>query len=113
MKDLLRDSLEEQILQDAMDGDTTVLNELLNMLPAYIIHGSLSDARQEAFKDIEFHSSPYMISTSDGHDIDYTYYDSERDAYETFEYMKSYESDVRLYELTPYNEYEVIKSYVS
>lgn len=53
---------------------------------------------------------PYAISTSDGHDEDWTYYDSELEAHETFEYMKSYETDIHLYKLND-DEYEVIDSW--
>ncbi len=57
----------------------------------------------------------YAISTSDGHDEDWSYYDSEEDARNEFERMKEYESDIHLYEYghiggDEYN-YEVIDSF--
>ena len=54
---------------------------------------------------------PYAISTSDGHDEEWTYYDSEWDAKERFEYMKSWESDIHLYKYSVEYGYEVIDSW--
>lgn len=64
-------------------------------------------------KDIlsEFLRPPFAISTSDGHDEDWTYYKSELEAHETFIYMQGYESDIHLYELNENGEYEVIDSW--
>ena len=53
----------------------------------------------------------YAISTTDGHDIEWEYWDSKVEVYERFEHMKSYETDIHLYELTDRNEYEVIDSW--
>jgi hypothetical protein len=107
----MRDALEDQIIQDGINGDTTVLAELLSLVPIHLIYGALSDELQEKFKMVEIYSQPYAISTSDGHDEDWTYYDSEREVYERFEYMKEYETDVHLFKLTLNNEYEVIDSW--
>jgi hypothetical protein len=54
---------------------------------------------------------PYAISTSDGHDEDWTYYASELEAHETFIYMQGYESDIHLFKLNYNFEYEVIDSW--
>lgn len=54
---------------------------------------------------------PYAISTSDGHNEEWEYYKSEWDAKERFEYMKSWESDIHLFELNENGEYEVIDSW--
>ena len=56
---------------------------------------------------------PYAISTSDGHDEDWTYYKSELEAHETFIYMQGYESDIHLYEYNYELGYEVIDSWCS
>jgi len=53
----------------------------------------------------------YAISTSDGHDEDWTYYDSEKDAYDTFIYMQSWETDIHLYKFSVEFGYEVIDSW--
>lgn len=50
MKDLLRDALEEQILQDANSGDTTVLAEILSKFDDRYIFGCLGDEQQAKFK---------------------------------------------------------------
>lgn len=50
MKDLMRDLLEAQILEDARDGDTTVFAELLSLVSDEIIYGSLSDEAQDSLK---------------------------------------------------------------
>jgi|DEB0MinimDraft_12_1074336.scaffolds.fasta_scaffold01732_5 hypothetical protein len=52
MKDLLRDELESQILQDSIKGDTTVLAEILNQLPDKYIYNCLGDAEQAKFPDL-------------------------------------------------------------
>lgn len=64
-------------------------------------------------KDItsEFNRPPYAISTSDGHDEDWTFYQSELEAHETFIYMQGYESDIHLFKLNHNFEYEVIDSW--
>ena len=46
----MRDLLETQILQDAKDGDTTVLAEILNSLKDKHIYGALSDVNQNKIK---------------------------------------------------------------
>ena len=60
--------------------------------------------------DIDF--DDYAISTSDGHDEEWTYYKNAKEAYDTFEYMKSYETDIHLFMLNERHEYEVIDSWV-
>jgi len=50
MKDLMRDLLEEQILQDAVDGDTTVFAELLSLVGDKLIYDSLDDENQDKVK---------------------------------------------------------------
>tara|TARA_R110000796_G_scaffold251010_1_gene381456 strand:- start:532 stop:918 length:387 start_codon:yes stop_codon:yes gene_type:complete len=51
MKDLLRDALEGQILQDAISGDTTVLAEILLKLTDRYIFGCLGDDLQGELQD--------------------------------------------------------------
>tara|TARA_Y100000389_G_scaffold19390_1_gene16812 strand:+ start:417 stop:728 length:312 start_codon:yes stop_codon:yes gene_type:complete len=47
----MRDLLESQLLQDAIEhNDTTVLAELLSMLPDHVIYNSLSDDNREHFE---------------------------------------------------------------
>lgn len=46
MKDIMRDLLEEQILKDAIDGDTTVFAELLSLIDDELIYGSLGEENQ-------------------------------------------------------------------
>lgn len=46
MKNLLRDTLEEQIIQDANSGDTTVLAEILSKLDDRYIFNCLGDEKQ-------------------------------------------------------------------
>jgi len=53
----------------------------------------------------------YAISTSDGHDEDWTFYGSKEETYEAFEKMKEYEDDIHLYEYSKEYGYEVIDSY--
>jgi hypothetical protein len=48
----MREELERQIVLDAMQGDTTVLEELLKLVPDNIIYASLSDEGQEMFEPI-------------------------------------------------------------
>ena len=108
MKDLLRDALEEQILQDANDGDTTVLAEILLQLSDAHVYQFLSDSNQDKFNECY---GSYAISTSDGHNVDWTYYDSEKDAHDTFIYMQGYESDIHLYKYSVEYGYEVIDSW--
>lgn len=108
MKDLLRDALEEQILQDAISGDTTVLAEILLQLSDAYVYQCLGDEQQDKFNECY---GSYTISTSDGHDVDWTYYDSEREAYDTFIYMQGYESDIHLYKYSQEFGYEVIESW--
>lgn len=56
---------------------------------------------------------PYAISTSDGHDEDWSYYKTEEEAYDSFESMKANESDIHLYEFNYELGYEVIDSWSS
>ena len=46
MEEKMRDLLEEQIIADAKDGDTTVLASLLEMLDNKVIFNALSDKNQ-------------------------------------------------------------------
>lgn len=69
-----------------------------------------SDAEKTASEGEEEYP-PYAISTSDGHDEDWTYYDGEKEAREAFIFMQEYEDDIHLCKLTSNNEYEVIDSY--
>lgn len=108
MKDLLRDALEDQIIRDANDGDTTVLAEILLQLPLAYIYQCLGDELQDKFNECY---GTYAISTSNGHDVDWTYYDSELEAHETFIYMQGYESDIHLYKYSVEYGYEVIESW--
>jgi len=49
----MRDLLESQLLQDVIEhNDTTVLAELLSMLPDHVIYNALSDGNQEHFEPI-------------------------------------------------------------
>jgi|TARA_R110000824_G_scaffold106610_2_gene251948 hypothetical protein len=108
MKDLLRDALEGQILQDAISGDTTVLAEILLQLTDAYVYQCLGDDLQGEFNECY---GSYAISTSDGHDVEWTYYDSEVDAHETFIYMQGYETDIHLYKYSVEFGYEVIESW--
>ena len=53
----------------------------------------------------------FAISTSDGHDEDWTFYESELEAHETFIYMQGYEDDIHLYKYSKEYGYEVIDSF--
>lgn len=55
MKDLLRDTLEEQILLDATQGDTTVLAEILSHLDDRYVYNCLSDRDQEKFPQFKYY----------------------------------------------------------
>tara|TARA_R110000772_G_C13310268_1_gene440050 strand:+ start:7801 stop:8136 length:336 start_codon:yes stop_codon:yes gene_type:complete len=104
----MRDLLEQQIVSDALNGDTTVLAEILNQLSEAYVYQCLGDEQQG--KVNECYGS-YAISTCDGHDVDWTYYDSELEAHETFIYMQGYESDIHLYKYLQEYGYEVIESW--
>lgn len=106
MKDLMRDELEKEILMDGINGDTTVLADLLSRLSDEVIWNALSDTAQAKFR------KPFAIKTSDGHDDNWTYYDSELEAHDTFIYMQGYEDNIHLYQLNKdTKEYEVIDSW--
>jgi hypothetical protein len=47
-----KDILEEQIIQDANEGDTTVLAEIIRNMTDEEIIGSLSDKNQEILKKL-------------------------------------------------------------
>lgn len=47
--DNMRDALENQIVQDAINGDTTVLAELLGLLTDRQVFNALSDELQEKY----------------------------------------------------------------
>ena len=55
--------------------------------------------------------SKYAISTSDGHDEDWYYYETEVQYKEALDLFIKTESDVHGYILNASNEYEVIDSY--
>ena len=55
MKDSLRDALEAQIIQDGIDGDTTVLAEILKTLSNSYVYASLRDGTQKGFRYYEIH----------------------------------------------------------
>jgi hypothetical protein len=46
----MRDLLEEQIIKDALNGDTTVLAELLSKLSDEVVYASLDDLNQVKVK---------------------------------------------------------------
>lgn len=46
----MRDLLEKQIIEDANNGDTTVLAELLSLLSDEVIYNALSDYNQKQIK---------------------------------------------------------------
>ena len=54
---------------------------------------------------------PYAISTSDGHDEDWSYYPNKREYRKAFNKLKKTEDDIHGYKLTKNDEYEVIDSY--
>lgn len=51
-QDNIRDMLEEQILEDANNGDTTVLYSLLEILDNQTIFNALSDKNQEEINSL-------------------------------------------------------------
>ena len=55
--------------------------------------------------------NPFAISTSDGHDEDWTYYSEECVAKDAFEKMKANENDIHLYKYHMDFGYEVIDSW--
>lgn len=61
MKDLLRDALEEQILMDAANGDTTVLTEILNKLDDRYIYNCLGDAEQAKFPQFKYYYEIHVV----------------------------------------------------
>lgn len=104
----LRDALETQIVSDVIKGDTTVLAEILIQLSDAYIFQCLGDEEQGQVNECY---GSYAISTTDGHDIDWTYYDSELEAHECFIYMQGWHDDIHLYEYSEEFGYEVIKSF--
>lgn len=48
----MRDALERELVSDALQGDTTVLAEILANIPDHIIYASLSDEAQSKFEPI-------------------------------------------------------------
>lgn len=55
--------------------------------------------------------NPWAISTSDGHEEDWTYYGSKEIAESTFEKLKEVENDIHLYKYNMDLGYEVIDSF--
>lgn len=70
----------------------------------------LCDINQLILYTMKTKNKQFAISTSDGHDEQWTYYISELEAHETFIYMQGYETDIHLYQLIN-NEYAVIDSF--
>jgi hypothetical protein len=58
----IRDLLEEQIIADAITGDTTVLAELLEMLDYQTIYNALSDENQQKAQE-----PMYICNNCHGH----------------------------------------------
>ena len=54
---------------------------------------------------------PFAITTSDGHDEDWSYYKNKEDAEENFNKLKEIEDDIHLYEYNMALGYEVIDSH--
>lgn len=54
---------------------------------------------------------PFAISISDGHNEDWTFYNSKEEVEEAFEDFKKFESDIHVYEFSLEYGYEVIDSY--
>lgn len=61
----MRDTLEQEIVADALQGDTTVLAELLANIPDHIIYASLSDKGQEAFDPIPTDGQEIRLSAEE------------------------------------------------
>ena len=53
----------------------------------------------------------YAISTSDGHDEDWTFYWSKEDCDKDFKILMEYEDDIHVYEYSKQYGYEVIDSF--
>jgi len=53
---------------------------------------------------------PYMLSISDGHDEDQTFYLTKKEVYKEFKLCKKNKEDAHLMGLTDNNEYEIIDS---
>jgi hypothetical protein len=106
----MRFLLEKQIIEDANNGDTTVLASLLEMLTDVQIYNALSDVNQAMFNNPKNYL-PFAISTSDGHDEDWTYYPNESEMLKAFESLKHNESNIHVYEYNSKLGYEVIDSF--
>lgn len=61
----MRDTLEQEIVADALQGDTTVLAELLANIPDNIIYASLSDKGQEPFDPIPSDGTTIELNTEE------------------------------------------------
>ena len=59
MSDLLRDTLELELVSDIVSGDTTVLSMLLHMIPDSDIFNSLGDANQLKLQELMPHLKFY------------------------------------------------------
>jgi hypothetical protein len=53
----------------------------------------------------------YAISTTDGHDIEWTFYKTREECYTSFELLKKYEDDIHVYEYKKEYGYEVVDGY--
>jgi len=53
----------------------------------------------------------FALSTSDGHDEDWEFFETEAEALTRFESLKGYEDDIHLYKYSAEYGYEVIDSY--
>lgn len=69
MKQEMRDALERELVSDAMQGDTTVLAELLSRIPDHIIYASLSDKGQEGFEPIPSDVTTIEIETDNAVEV--------------------------------------------
>jgi hypothetical protein len=61
----MRDILEKELVADALQGDTTVLAELLKSVPDHIIYASLSDKGQEDFEPIPTDGTTVELDTDE------------------------------------------------
>jgi hypothetical protein len=61
--------LEAELVADAIQGDTTVLAELLKSVPSHIIYASLSDKGQEAFEPIPSDLTTITIESEEAVEI--------------------------------------------
>ena len=53
----------------------------------------------------------YAISISDGHNEDWEYFNTKKETYKTFNFLKKVEDDIHVFEYNKKYGYEVIDSY--